>query len=173
LNALLIKDQNLEENSKTYFTMLSLTIIGLEKIIPKLMPLWRRWFRHARKDFEKFATLGTKRIGTWPSLTLPWAIGCPNTSLCFISLFAFYFLGDFPFHLLPLLLKWTTLWTWIPWPLGLRSSWKGLHYSRGLCPWPWKICPLYNIETPYSMHTRGGSHKPKVRHFDVGVFVYV
>jgi hypothetical protein len=75
LNALLIKDQNLEENSKTYFTMLSLTIIGLEKIIPKLMPLWRRWFRHARKDFEKFATLGTKRIGTWPSLTLPWAIG--------------------------------------------------------------------------------------------------
>jgi hypothetical protein len=39
LNALLIKDQNLEENSKTYLTMLSLTIIGLQGIIPKLMAL--------------------------------------------------------------------------------------------------------------------------------------
>jgi len=22
-----------------------------------------------------------------------------------------------------------------------------------LCPWPWKTCPLHNIETPYGMHT--------------------
>jgi hypothetical protein len=26
----------------------------------------------------------------------------------------FYFLGDIPFHLFPLLLKWTKLWTWTP-----------------------------------------------------------
>jgi hypothetical protein len=39
LNALLIKDQNLEENSKTYLTMISLTIIGLQRMIPKLMAL--------------------------------------------------------------------------------------------------------------------------------------
>jgi hypothetical protein len=39
LSALLIKDQNLEENSKTYLTMLSLTIIRLQEIIPKLMAL--------------------------------------------------------------------------------------------------------------------------------------
>jgi hypothetical protein len=60
----LIKDQNLEENSKTYLTMLSLIITGLQEIIPKLMALEREWFRHARSDFKKFASLGTKRIGT-------------------------------------------------------------------------------------------------------------
>jgi hypothetical protein len=44
--------------------MLSLTISGLQEIIPKLMALQRGWFRHVRKDFERFASLGTKRIGT-------------------------------------------------------------------------------------------------------------
>jgi hypothetical protein len=39
LSALLIKDLNLEENSNTYLTMLSLTITGLQGIIPKLMAL--------------------------------------------------------------------------------------------------------------------------------------
>jgi hypothetical protein len=62
-------------------------------------------------------------------------------------------LGDILLHPLPLLLKWTRLWTWTPQPLGLRSSQKGLLYSGRLCPWPWKTCPLHNIETPYSMHT--------------------
>jgi hypothetical protein len=28
-----------------------------------------------------------------------------------------------------------------------------LFYSGGLCPWPWRTCPLHNIETPYNMHT--------------------
>jgi hypothetical protein len=32
---------------------------------------------------------------------------------------------------------------------------------------------LHNIETPYDMHTRSGSYKPKVRQFDVGDFVYL
>jgi hypothetical protein len=64
LSALLIKDQNSEENSKTYLTMLSLTIDGLQETIPKLMALQRGWFKHARKDFGRFASLGTKRIGT-------------------------------------------------------------------------------------------------------------
>jgi len=72
LNALLIKDQNSEENSKTYVTMLSLTIIELQGIIPKQMALQKGWFRHVRRDFERFASLGTKRIGTWPYLTSPW-----------------------------------------------------------------------------------------------------
>jgi hypothetical protein len=39
LSALLIKDQILEENSKTYLIMLSLTIVRLQRIIPKLMAL--------------------------------------------------------------------------------------------------------------------------------------
>jgi hypothetical protein len=72
LSALLIKDQNSEENSKTYLIMVSLTIARLQRIIPKLMALQRRWFRHVRRDFERFTSLGTKRIGTWPYLTSPW-----------------------------------------------------------------------------------------------------
>jgi hypothetical protein len=64
VSALLIKDQNSKENSKTYLIMLSLTIVGLQGIIPKLMALRRGWFRHAKMDFRIFASLGTKRIGT-------------------------------------------------------------------------------------------------------------
>ncbi len=153
LSALLIKDQNSKANSKTYLTMLSLTIGGLQEIIPKLMTLQRGWFRHVRKDFERFASLRTKRIRTWPSLTSPWVTGCPNMPLYLISLLTFYFLGNIPFHPLPLLFKWTKLWTWTPQPLGLRSLQKRPFYSGRLCPWPWKTCPLHNIETPYNMHT--------------------
>jgi hypothetical protein len=72
LSALLIKDQNSEENSKTYSIMLSLTIAKLQGIIPKLMALHTIWFRHAKRDFRRFASLGIKRIGTWPYLTSPW-----------------------------------------------------------------------------------------------------
>jgi hypothetical protein len=64
LSALLIKDKNLDENSKTFFIMFSLTIIRLQGIIPKLMALQRGWFKHARTNFRRFASLGTKRIGT-------------------------------------------------------------------------------------------------------------
>ncbi len=64
LNALLIKDLNLDYNSKTYMIMLSLTIGRLQGIIFKLMALQRGWFKHVRRDFERFASLGTKRIGT-------------------------------------------------------------------------------------------------------------
>jgi hypothetical protein len=39
LSALLIKDHNSEENTKTYLIMLSLTITELQGIIPKLMAL--------------------------------------------------------------------------------------------------------------------------------------
>jgi hypothetical protein len=44
--------------------MLSLTIAKLQRIIPKLMALQKRWFRHAKRDFERFASLRTKRIRT-------------------------------------------------------------------------------------------------------------
>jgi hypothetical protein len=56
LSALLIKDQNSKENSKTYLIMLSLTIVGLKGIIPKLMALQRGWFKHARRDFERITS---------------------------------------------------------------------------------------------------------------------
>jgi hypothetical protein len=28
-----------------------------------------------------------------------------------------------------------------------------IFYLGRLCPWPWRTCPLNNIETPYGMHT--------------------
>jgi hypothetical protein len=65
----------------------------------------------------------------------------------------FLLLGDIPFHPFPLLFKWTKLWTWTFQPLGLRSSQRGLLYLGGLCPWPWRTCPLHNIGTLYDMHT--------------------
>ncbi len=120
---------------------------------PKLMALQKGWFKHARRDFGIYASLGTKRIGTWPYLTSPWVTGCPNIPLCLISLLIFYFLGNIPFHPLPLLLKWTKLSTWTPQPLGLESLQRRLFYLGGLCPWPWRTCPLHNIETLYDMHT--------------------
>jgi hypothetical protein len=101
--------------------MFSLTISGFQGIIPKLMALQRGWFRHANKDFRRFASLGTKRIGTWPYVTSPWVTRCPSMPFCLISLLSFYFLGDISFHPLPFLLKWIRLWTWTPQPLGLRS----------------------------------------------------
>jgi hypothetical protein len=45
------------------------------------------------------------------------------------------------------------LWIWTPQQFRLGSSQRGLLYSRGLCPWPWRTCPLHNIETPYNIHT--------------------
>jgi hypothetical protein len=69
LSALLVKDQNSKKNSKTYLIMFSLTIAKLQGIIPKLMALQRRWFRHARKDFERFVSLGKRGLGL--GLTLP------------------------------------------------------------------------------------------------------
>jgi hypothetical protein len=97
----------------------------------------------------------TKNKEDW-DLALPYiAMGYKMSKhpLCLISLLTFYFLGNIPFHLLPLLFKWTRLWTWTPQPLGLRSLQRGLFYSGWLCPWPWRTCPLHNIETPYGMHT--------------------
>jgi hypothetical protein len=48
--------------------MLSLTIVGLQGIIPKLMALQKKWFKHVRRDFKRFASLGTRGLG--PSFTL-------------------------------------------------------------------------------------------------------
>jgi hypothetical protein len=68
LSALLIKDQNSKENSKTYLITLSLTIVELQGIIPKLMALQRGWFKHVRKDFRRFTSLEQKGLGPGPTL---------------------------------------------------------------------------------------------------------
>jgi hypothetical protein len=67
--------------------MLSLTITGLLGIIPKLMALKRGWFKHARKDFRRFASLGTKDLAPPYS-----AMGCRMSKHAFLSHFSPYFL---------------------------------------------------------------------------------
>jgi hypothetical protein len=68
LSALLIKDQNLEENSKTYLIMLSLTIVELQGIIPKLMALQRGWFRHAKRISKDLPHYEQRGLGPGPTL---------------------------------------------------------------------------------------------------------
>jgi hypothetical protein len=117
---------------------------------PQADGLAERMVQTCKKGLRNFCLIGNKKA--W-DLALPYIAMGYNTPLSLILLLTFYFLGDIPFHPLPLLFKWTKLWTWIPQPLGLGSSQRGLLYSRRLCPWPWKTCPLHNIETPYGMHT--------------------
>jgi hypothetical protein len=118
--------------------------------------------------------LGTKRIRTWPYLTLPWVTRCPNMPLCLISLFTFYFLGDIPFHPLPLLLKWTMLWIWTPQPFGRRSFAKRVVLLRRVMPMTMENLSIAQHQnTLRYAHTRSGSCKPKVRQFDVGDFEYL
>jgi len=138
------------------------------------MALQKGWFKRARRDFGRFASLRTKRIRTWPSHTSPWVTGCLNTPHYFISLLTFYFLGDIPFHPLPLLLKWTRLWTWTPQPLGLRSLQKRAILFRRVMPMAMENLSIaQHRDTLWYAHTRGGNCKPKVRQFDVSDFVYL
>jgi len=90
LSALLIKDQNLEQNSKTYLIMLSLTIAELQGIIPKLMALQKGWFRHAKRGFRKICLIRNKE--DW-DLALPYiAIGYMMSKHTSLFHFVLYFL---------------------------------------------------------------------------------
>jgi uncharacterized protein (TIGR03382 family) len=106
-----------------------------------------------KKGFQNICFTRIKE--DWDLALLYIAISYKMSKHASLSHFSPYFLlfGRHPIHPLPLLLKWIKLWTWIPQPLGLGSSQKGLLYSKGLCPWPWKSCPLHNIKTPLGMHT--------------------
>ncbi len=174
LSALLIKDQNSEENSKTYLIMLSLTIVRLQGTIPKLMALQKRWFKHARRDFGRFASLGTKRIRTWPYLTSPWVIGCLNTPL--LSHFAPYFLL-FERHPIPP----SSIATQMDQVMDLDSpaTWARVITKRAalfkrVMPMAMEILSIaQHQDTLWYAHTQGGNYKPKVKQFDVGDFLYL
>jgi len=152
--------------------MLSLTIVGLQEIIPKLMALQKGWFKHARRDFERFASLRTKRIRTWPSLTSPWVT---NTPLYLISLFTFYFLGNIPFHPPSSIatqmdqvvdLDSPTIWVKV---IAERAA----LFKRVMPMAMENLSIAQHRDTLRYAHTRGGSYKHKVRQFDVGDFVYL
>jgi hypothetical protein len=76
---------------------------------PQVDGLAKRMVQTCKKGLQKICLIGNKEDWDLAYLTWPWVIRCPNTLLCRIFLFTFYFLGDIPFHPLPLLLKWTKL----------------------------------------------------------------
>jgi hypothetical protein len=123
--------------------MLSFIIVELQGIIPKLMALRKGWFIYARKDFEKFASLGTKRIGA------------------FLTLYH-HGLQDFQTRLLVsfLSLLSSSIVTQMDQVVNLdfAPTWATIIAERALylgrlCQWPWKTCPLHSIKPPYGMHT--------------------
>jgi hypothetical protein len=79
---------------------------------PQADGLAKRMVHTCKKGLQKICLTKNKEDWDLASLTSPWVTRCPNTLLCLISLLTFYFLGDIPFHPLPLLLKWTRLWIW-------------------------------------------------------------
>jgi hypothetical protein len=127
---------------------------------PEVDGLAKKMVQTCKKGFQKICF--TKNKEDWDLVLLYIAMGYKMSKHASLSHFSPYFLlfGRHPmvqtckkgFHPLPLLLKWTKLWTWTLHPLGLGSSQRGLFYSKGLCPWPWRTCPLHSIETPYGMH---------------------
>jgi hypothetical protein len=136
------------------------------------MALQRGWFRHARRDFGRFASLGTKRIGTWPYITSPWVTGCPNMALCLISLLTFYFLGNIPFHLFHCCSNGLGCGLRLFSHLGSGHHRKGCSIQKGYAHAMENLSIAQHRNTLWYAHTQGGSYKPKVRQFDVGDFVY-
>ncbi len=90
LNALLMKDQNSKENSKTYLIMFSLTITGLQGIIPKLMAFAERMVQTCKKGFRKICFIRNKE--DWDLALLYIAMGYMMSKHAFLSHFSPYFL---------------------------------------------------------------------------------
>jgi hypothetical protein len=81
---------------------------------PQADGLEERMVQTCKKGLRKICF--TKNKEDW-DLALPYiAMGYRMSKHASLSHFSPYFLlfGDTPFHPLPLLLKWTRLWTWIP-----------------------------------------------------------
>jgi len=172
LSALLIKNQNSKENSKTYLIMLSLTITGFQGIIPKLMALQRGWFRHVKKDFGSF--IGNKE--DWDLALLYITMGYRKSKHASLFHFSPYFLL-FGRHPIP--------------PFSIAAQMDSVVDLDSLATWAKVIAErdaLFKKVMPMAMenlsiaqhrdtlryaHTQGGNYKPKVRQFDVGDFLYL
>jgi hypothetical protein len=78
---------------------------------PQVNGLRERMVQTCKKGLRKICLTGNKE--DWDLALAYIAMGymMSKHAFCFISLFTFYFLGDIPFHPLPLLLKWTKLCT--------------------------------------------------------------
>jgi len=79
---------------------------------PQANGLVERMVQTCKKGLRKICLIQNKE--DW-DLALPYmGYRISKHASCLISFLTFYFLGDIPFHPLPLLLKWTMLWTWTP-----------------------------------------------------------
>jgi len=120
---------------------------------PQADGLVERMVQTCKKGLRKICL--TRNKEDW-DLTLPYiAMGYRMSKHASLSHFSPYFLlfGRHPIPPSSIAIQMDQVMTWTPHPLGLGSLQNGLLYSRKLCPWPWKTCPLHSIETPYSMHT--------------------
>ncbi len=168
LSALLIKDQNLEENSKTYLIMLSLTITGLQGIILKLMGLQKGWFR-----LRKICLTGNKE--DW-DLALPYiAMGYKMSKHASLFHLAPYFLL-FRRHPIPPSSIVVQMDQFVD--LDSLATWakviaKKATLFRKVMPMAMENLSIaQHRDTLQYAHTRGGNYKPKVKQFDVGDFMY-
>jgi len=153
--------------------MFSLTIIGFQGIIPKLMALQRGWFRHVRRDFEIFASLGNKE--DWDLTLLYIAMGYKMSKHTSLSHFSPYFLF-FGRHSIPP----SSIATQIDQVVDLDSSatWPRVIIERAalfrrVMPMAMEIFSIaQHRDTLWYAHTRASNYKPKVRQFDVCDFMY-
>ncbi len=77
---------------------------------PQADGLVERMVQTCKKGLRKICLIRNKK--DW-DLAFPYiAMGYKMSKHASLSHFSPYFLGDIPFHFLPLLFKWTRLWTW-------------------------------------------------------------
>ncbi len=173
LNALLIKDQNSEENSNTYLIMLSLTIVELQGIIPTLMAL-QKMVRTCKKGFRNICLIRNKE--DWDLALLYIAMGYKMSKHTSLSHFSPYFLlfGKHPIPPISIAAQMDQVVD-----LDSSATWVRVIAERVALFRRVMSMAMENLSiaqhryTLWYAYTKGGNYKPKVKQFDVGDFVYL
>ncbi len=157
LSALLIKDQNSKENSKTYLIMLSLTLPNFKGSSP-------RWFRHVKKWFQKICFIGNKED---LNLALPYiTMGYKMSTHTFLFHFTPYFLlfGRHPIPPFSIVTQMDQVVDLDSLAIWARVIAKKATLFRRVMPMAMENLSItQHWDTLRYAHTRGGSYKPKVR----------
>ncbi len=120
---------------------------------PQANGLAKRMIQTCKKGFWKICFIKNKEDR---NLALPYiAMGYRMSKHTSLSHFFPYFLlfGRHPippFSIVTQMVQVLDLNSLATWARVITEK---LLYLGRLCPWPWRICPLHNIETPYGMHT--------------------
>ncbi len=137
------------------------------------MALQRSWFKHARRDFERFASQETKRIGTWPYLTFPWVIGCLTRFFVHFFPYFLFFRKHLisPFSIVAQMDQVVDLDSPATWARVIVE--RATLFKRVMPTAMENFSIVQHWDTLRYAHTQGENYKPKVRQFDVGDFVYL